>query len=932
MQIVERRVYRGPNQYARFKVIRMTLDLGPLEDYPSATIPGFTDQLLDWLPTLHEHGCSYGEPGGFVRRLREDDGTWMGHILEHVAIELQALTGAGVTFGKTRGTGQSGQYHVVYSYEEERVGLAAADLAMEMIHHAIPEALRGDAKVRDDFNFEEELDDLITYAQRRQFGPSTASLIRAAEARDIPWLRLNDYSLVQFGHGKYQKRIQATITSETRHIAVEIASDKEETNDLLTAIGAPVPRQKLVQSARRAVRAAESLGYPVVVKPYNANHGRGVSLNLRSAEEVEAAVDKAKEHGRSVLVEQMIEGFDHRMLVVDGTLIAVSKRVPGHVVGDGQRTIAELVDEVNQDPRRGVGHEKVLTRIEIDYQAKRLLEAADYTEETVLEAGEVFYLRSTGNLSTGGTAIDMTDLVHPDNREMAQRAARAIGLDVAGVDFITPDITRSYREIGGAICEVNAAPGFRMHVAPTEGTPRDVAGPVMDMLFPKDTPTRIPIAALTGTNGKTTTARMLAHIMKMSGATVGLTTTDGVYVDGQRTASGDMTGPHSAQMVLRDPKVDTAVLETARGGLLRSGLGYSSCDVGCVLNISSDHLGLKGVDTLEQLAEIKRIVVEVARDCAVLNADDMHCLKMASHTDAERIAYFTMDPRNPLVLQHIEAGGLAIVLEQGIKGQMITLYDDGLDLPLLWTHLIPATMEGKALHNVQNALAAALMAYAMGTKVDNIRQGLRTFDTSFFQVPGRMNVYDEHPFKVILDYGHNPAAIQAMINLSLRLDVEGRRLCVISAPGDRRDEDIRAIARQVAHGNFDQIIIRRDDSRRGRGDEEVPRLIEDELLASGVDAYAIKIIIDEQEAVDAGLRMAQRGDLLLIFGDATTRCWKQIVSFTPADASAADTERTRDVEVALKQEFSSPQLLDLPNLESLIIDERGARLAAEDSD
>ena len=485
------------------------------------------------------------------------------------------------------------------------------------------------------------------------------------------------------------------------------------------------------------------------------------------------------------------------------------------MVGDGQRTIAELVDEVNQDPRRGVGHEKVLTRIEIDYQAKRLLEAADYTEETVLEAGEVFYLRSTGNLSTGGTAIDMTDLVHPDNREMAQRAARAIGLDVAGVDFITPDITRSYREIGGAICEVNVMPGFRMHVAPTEGTPRDVAGPVMDMLFPKDTPTRIPIAALTGTNGKTTTARMLAHIMKMSGATVGLTTTDGVYVDGQRTASGDMTGPHSAQMVLRDPKVDTAVLETARGGLLRSGLGYSSCDVGCVLNISSDHLGLKGVDTLEQLAEIKRIVVEVARDCAVLNADDMHCLKMASHTDAERIAYFTMDPRNPLVLQHIEAGGLAIVLEQGIKGQMITLYDDGLDLPLLWTHLIPATMEGKALHNVQNALAAALMAYAMGTKVDNIRQGLRTFDTSFFQVPGRMNVYDEHPFKVILDYGHNPAAIQAMINLVSRLDVEGRRLCVISAPGDRRDEDIRAIARQVAHGNFDQIIIRRDDSRRG---------------------------------------------------------------------------------------------------------------------
>ncbi|MBM65887.1 MAG: cyanophycin synthetase [Myxococcales bacterium] len=932
MDIVERRVFRGPNHYARFRVIRLTLDLGPLEDYPSATIPNFNAQLLAWMPSLNEHGCSYGEPGGFVRRLQEDGGTWMGHILEHMAIELQGLTGAGVTFGKTRGTGLDGQYHVVYSYEEERVGLAAADLAVEMIHQAIPEALRGGAKIRSDFNYEEELDDLITFAQRRQFGPSTASLIRAAEERDIPWLRLNDYSLVQFGHGKFQKRIQATVTSETRHIAVEIASDKEETNDLLTAIGLPVPRQKLVRSVRRAIRAAQSLRYPVVVKPYNANHGRGVSLNLTSPEEVEAAVGKAKEHGRSVLVEQMIEGFDHRMLVVDGELVAVSKRVPGHVVGDGTSTISELVDKVNEDPRRGVGHEKVLTRIELDYQANRLLEGAGYTAETVLEDGEIFYLRSTGNLSTGGTAIDLTDVVHPDNREMAQRAARAIGLDVAGVDFITPDITRSYREIGGAICEVNAAPGFRMHVAPTEGKPRDVAGPVMDMLFPPGTPTRIPIAALTGTNGKTTTARMLAHIFKMSGATVGLTTTDGVYIDGQRTAAGDMTGPHSAQMVLRDPKVDTAVLETARGGLLRSGLGYSSCNVSAVLNVANDHLGLKGIDTIEQLAEVKRTVVEVARDCAVLNADDILCLKMAAHTEARRIAYFTMDPTNPLVLQHIEAGGLAIVLEQGIKGQMITLYDDGLDLPLLWTHLIPATMEGKALHNVQNAMAAALMAYAMDIKVDNIRQGLRTFDASFFQVPGRMNVYDEHPFKVILDYGHNPAAVLAMVNLVARLDVEGRRLCVLSAPGDRRDEDIQEIARNVAAGPFDHIILRRDDARRGRGDDEIPRMLYDELLAAGVEADRLEVIVDEEEAVNSALERAKRGDLLLIFGDASTRCWKQIITHQPAERDN-EAPSTADGDIGpVLAELSTPQGLDLRAFEALVIDERGARLAAEEAD
>ncbi len=932
MDIVERRVFRGPNHYALFRVIRLTLNLGPLEQYPSATIPGFNDQLLAWLPSLNEHGCSYGEQGGFVRRLREDEGTWMGHILEHMAIELQGLTGAGVTFGKTRGTGLDGQYHVIYSYEEEQVGLAAAELAVEMIHQAIPESLRGGAEIRSDFNFEEELDELITFAQRRQFGPSTASLVRAAEERDIPWLRLNDYSLVQFGHGKFQKRIQATVTSETRHIAVEIASDKEETNDLLTAIGLPVPRQRLVRTVRRAVRSAESLGYPVVVKPYNANHGRGVSLNLTTAQEVEAAVEKAKEHGRSVLVEQMIEGFDHRMLVVDGELIAVSKRVPGHVIGDGQSSISELVDRVNEDPRRGVGHEKVLTRIELDYQANRLLEGAGYTADTILDKGEVFYLRSTGNLSTGGTAIDLTDVVHPDNKEMAQRAARAIGLDVAGVDFITPDITRSYREIGGAICEVNAAPGFRMHVAPTEGKPRDVAGPVMDMLFPPGVPTRIPIAALTGTNGKTTTARMLAHIFKMSGATVGLTTTDGVYIDGQRTAAGDMTGPQSAQMVLRDPKVDTAVLETARGGLLRSGLGYSSCNVGAVLNIANDHLGLKGIDTVEQLAEVKRTVVEVARDCAVLNADDILCLKMAAHTEADRIAYFTMDPTNPLVRQHIQAGGLAIVLEQGIKGHMVTLYDDGLDLPLLWTHLIPATMEGKALHNVQNAMAAALMAYAMDMKVDNIRQGLRTFDASFFQVPGRMNVYDEHPFKVILDYGHNPAAVLAMVNLVARLDVQGRRLCVLSAPGDRRDEDIREIARNVAAGPFDHIILRRDDYRRGRGEDEVPRILYDELEASGVDPERLQIIINEEEAVESALNQASQGDLVLIFGDATTRCWKQIITHQPADQENEEPAQDSLAISPVLAELSTPQGFDLQAFEDLVIDERGARLAAEESD
>ncbi|WP_434422414.1 cyanophycin synthetase [Nannocystis pusilla] len=891
MQILERRVYRGPNLYAHFPVIRMNLDLGELEQWPSATIPGFVDGLLEALPSLQQHTCSYGDAGGFVRRLREDSGTWLGHVLEHVAIEIQVLTGAKVSFGKTRSTGATGQYYVVYEYEEERVGEAASDLALDLLHSLLPDGFEGRRSVPDGFDFKSRLEDLIAFAQKRQFGPSTASLVRAAERRDIPWIRLNDQSLVQFGHGRYQKRIRATVTSETRHIAVEIASDKEETNKILGDLGLPVPRQHLVRTADRAVAAANRLGFPVVVKPLDANHGRGVSIDLQSEAAVRAAFDKAQEHSNSVIVETYIPGFDHRMLVVAGELIAVAKRVPGHVVGDGERTIAQLIEQVNSDPRRGIGHEKVLTRIELDYQARRLLELKGYTADTVPAAGEEVYLRSTGNLSTGGTAIDLTDVCHHDNREMAVRAAKAIGLDICGIDFITPDITRSYREVGGGICEVNAAPGFRMHVAPTEGTPRNVAGPVMEMLFPPGTPSRIPIAAVTGTNGKTTVCRMIAHIHKMSGATVGLCTTDGVYIDGERTVVGDMTGPVAAQMVLRDPLVDLAVLETARGGLLRAGMGYRACNVGAVLNVTSDHLGLGGIDNLDQLAELKRIVVEVARDCAVLNADDEHCLRMADYTQATRIGYVTMSPKHDLVRRHIRAGGLAVVLEEGINGDMITVYDRGSHIPLLWTHLIPATLEGKALHNVQNAMFATCVAYAMGVKLENIRQGLRTFDSTYFQAPGRLNVFEELPFKVILDYGHNPAAVRAMASLVSRLDVKGKRVCVLAAPGDRRDADIAEIARHAAPA-FDQFIIRQDDGLRGRASGEIADLLRTGLLQAGVAEAKIQIILDEQRSIDAALAACDQGDLLLIFGDNISRCWKQIVRFredrfAPANRAAA---------------------------------------------
>jgi cyanophycin synthetase len=815
----------------------------------------------------------------------------MGHILEHVAIELQNVAGEAVTFGKTRSNDVPGHYDVIYQYEQEDVGLEAGRLGITLLLSLLPPELRPAGAVPPDFDFAGERDEFIRFAQRRALGPSTMSLVRAAEERRIPWIRLNDQSLIQFGHGRFQQRIQATVTSRTPHIAVELASDKEETNRLLANLGLPVPRQRLVQSAEDAVSAAERVGYPVVVKPFNANHGRGISIHLSSPEQVMTAFGVAREHSRSVIVESFITGDDHRMLVINGELVAVSRRVPGHVVGDGVRTIEELVDEVNSDPRRGIGHEKVLTRLVFDHQAETMLARKGYSPVTVPAAGERVFLRSTGNLSTGGTATDVTDLVHPDNAEMATRAIKAIGLDVGGVDFLTTDIAESYKDIGGAICEVNAAPGFRMHMAPSEGRPRDVAGPVMDMLFPPGTPVRIPIASITGTNGKTTTARMLAHIQKLAGHHVGLTSTDGVYIDGQRTVAGDMTGPVATRMVLSDPLVDVAVLEIARGGLLRAGMGVRHCDVGAVLNVKSDHLGLRGIGTLDDLAKVKRIVVEVARDTAVLNADDPLCLKMADYTEAKHLCYVTMDPTHLLVGEHIKAGGRGVVLESGIKGQMITIYDHGAHIPLLWTHLIPATLEGRATHNVQNAMFAAAMAFSMGLKLEDIRHGLRTFDTTFFQAPGRMNIYDEHPFKVILDYGHNPAAVEVMCNLVERLEVAGRRICVLSAPGDRRDEDVRDIGR-IAAGHFDRYICRRDDTLRGRRPDEVPNLLRESLLAHGVAPEQVVMIPDEQAANDTALREAQPGDLLLIFADAITRSWKQVIQFQP-EAPARPVERTR---------------------------------------
>ena len=895
MRVVEARAFRGPNIYAYRRVIRMTLDLGELENYPTTRLGDFTDRLIETIPTLHEHTCSYGVHGGFVRRLRE--GTWLGHVIEHIAIELQCLAGTPVSYGKTRSTGdKEGEYYVVYSYVEEQIGFLAAHLALRLVDSLLPENLRGVERLdrlipvelagfdgTKPFDYQAELDELISVAQDLALGPTTQSIVDEAARRGIPALRLNSQSLVQLSYGKYQKHIVASTTPLTSNIAVEMASDKELTVRLLGDVGLPVPRNVLARSVDEAVAAAERLGFPLVTKPLDVSHGRGVSLNLNSADEVRWGYEQAAIYTKYVLVEQFLAGKDYRVLVINNKVVAAAERVPAHVVGDGVHTISELVDIVNADPRRGLGHEKVLTRITINQQAERLLEQAGFTMNTVLPAGQIFHLRSTANISTGGTAIDRTAEIHYTNSEIARRAARIIGLDIAGIDFITPDITKPIDEVGGGIVEVNAGPGFRMHLQPSEGTPRNVARPVIEMLFPEPEPARIPIIAITGTNGKTTTSRMVAHMLKLDGKCVGLTTTDGIYIDGELYKAGDTTGPWSARMVLKDPTIGAAVLETARGGILREGLGFDRCDVGAVLNVRADHLGLRGINTLEELARVKQLIVEVVRNdgFSVLNADDPHTWAMRDVAEGQ-IIYFSAagaDGGAERLGPHIAAGGCAVVAQPGVKGEMIAIYDGDQYIPLMWTHEIPATFEGQARFNVYNALAAAAIGHALKLRVETIRHALGSFSTTFFQNPGRLNVYDEHGFRVIMDYGHNPDALTNMAAMLSQMRKRYKRVIgVLGGTGDRRDEDIIQLG-ELAAGMVDHLIVKQDENLRGRPSGEAAGLIREGAMRGGLSERNITVVLPEPEAVDAALRMAQPRDLVVVFADLINDVWQQITSF-----------------------------------------------------
>jgi cyanophycin synthetase len=894
--VVERAIYRGPHLYSHLPMIRIQLDLGHLEIYPSDRLPGFADALMALMPGLAAHGCSYHEAGGFERRLRE--GTWLGHITEHVALELQTMAGQAVSRGKTRSVkGRPGHYNMLFAYRDEEVGVRAGAHALRLVCHLLPRELQGlrglDILKAGDweaepFDLNIALADLKRLVDVRSLGPTTRSLVEEAERRGIPVLRLDENSLVQFGYGSRQRRIRASITSQTSHIAVETAGDKALTKRFLLEAGLPAPKGVVVRTAEGAVAAAAGFNGPVVTKPLDANHGRGVSVGLTGPDEVHRGFEHAAQHGRRVVVEEMLHGRDHRFLVVDGRVVAVAERLPASVVGDGRSRIEDLVALENENPKRGAGHEKMMTRITIDDHVIDCLAKQAMSLESVPSAGEQVLLRATANLSTGGSAIDRTETAHPDNVAIAEQAAALIGLDVAGVDFVLPDVTKSVRETGGGIVEINAAPGFRMHLEPSIGLPRSVAAPVLRSLFPRGSAGRIPIFAITGTNGKSTTTRMLARILRATGLNLGLTSTSGIYFNDRLIIAADASGPKSARMVLRNPKVDAAVFEVARGGMLREGLGFDVCDVGAVLNVTEDHLGAKGVETLSDLAAVKSIVVESVRrrGHSVLNADDPLTVGMQRHARGSPV-FFSMrggEDMAPFLQKHVAEGGLAVIHEPTVRGGDIIIYRDGERALLMSAGDIPATLHGAARFNVENALAAVAMAAAHGVDPAVIREALSSFSSSYEQNPGRLNFYEGHPFRVLVDYAHNPAGLSALAGLLERLrPAPARKIGMVSVPGDRRDDDIRAVGAAAA-GMFDEIVFRENPDCRGRPRGEISALMTEGAIAAGADPRRLHRIYREQDAAQACLEMADPGDLVVLLPTAVSAIWQRVLEFDPAPA------------------------------------------------
>ncbi|MFL5526760.1 MAG: cyanophycin synthetase [Gemmatimonadaceae bacterium] len=852
LQVSRIRALRGPNYWRLAPVIACDVQLGSLEQVSSADIPGFYERLTEAIPTLAEHHCTRQEAGGFLERLRE--GTHLPHILEHVALELQSLAGCDVSFGRVVPSGDADTWWVIVAYEEEEVGLQSMRDAVKILRACIAEQ---------PVDVEAIVEQLLSLYESVRLGPSTAAVVEEAKRRGIPVRRLNNYSLVQLGLGKNLRRIQATLSDYTSAIAVEIAQDKDDTKRVLGNIGLPVPKGDVARSFERAVEIADEIGYPVILKPLDANQGRGISGQIDNEHALHEAWNEAREFGDRIVIEQYAEGRDHRVLVINGKVVACAERIPARVTGDGSSTIAQLIERENRDPRRGVGHTKTLTKLPADERTTCFLRKQGLTLESVPQNGQVVYLRGTANLSTGGTAVDRTDEMHPDNITACEMAAGIIGLDIAGIDLLTPDISVPFRENGAVIIEVNAGPGIRMHTHPTEGTPRNVGAPIIDMLYPPGTKTTIPVIAVTGTNGKTTTVRLIAHLFRLGDNVVGFTTTDGTYLQNRLVLEGDMTGPFSANIILSNPTVDIAVLETARGGLLRAGLGFDEVDVGVVLNVSADHLGMGGINTLEQLADVKAVVAAVVKreGHAVLNADDPLVYAMRDKSPGDIVLFSTKPEGESEEFEaHLTRNGIGARIEN----DTFVIRRGRLRIPIAPVQDVPLMLGGAAKFQRENILAAIATAYVQGMRYDDIRAGLLSFFPSPSLTPGRLNLMRVQKGRVLVDYAHNPSAISGLMEFAQSIDAS-RRIGVIAAPGDRRDEDLRRVGRLAAH--LDYVVVKEDEDLRGRDPGEAAGLIVDGLRDGGMEDGQYETILGEEEAIVHAMTQMKDNDLVVILAD-----------------------------------------------------------------
>jgi cyanophycin synthetase len=870
MKICSLKVLRGPNQWASFPVLEARVDLGSLEDFPSHTLPGFNDRLMAWLPTMIEHRCSIGERGGFFQRLRT--GTWMGHVLEHVTLELQTLAGTPVGYGRARETATRGVYWVVIEYKEEA-------FAIECLHaaHRLLQAVIDDTP----FDVAAEVVRLRKLLLNVQLGPSTRAIVNAAVARGIPARRLSEGSLVRLGQGAKQRRIIAAETDATSAVAESIAQDKELTRSLLEEGGVPVAVGRPVVDSADAWAAAQEIAAPVVIKPRDGNQGRGVSVNLTTHEEIEQAWHIARAESSAVVVERFVPGADYRLLIVGGRMVAAARRRPPMVIGDGASTVRQLVDRVNEDPRRCGDHAGSLSPIEIDAVALAVLAEQGLDPQGVPEPERAVFLRNNANLSTGGTAEDVTDIVHPDVAARAIDAARIVGLDIAGIDIVADDIAVSLEDQQGAIIEVNACPGLRMHLEPAEGMPRNVGAAIVDTLFPPGDDGRIPVAAVTGTNGKTTVVRLLSHLAAASGATVGTTCTEGVFIGTRTIDTGDCSGPKSARRVLANPAVTAAVLETARGGILREGCGFDFCDVAVVTNIGSgDHLGIDGIDTPERLAWVKGAIVAAVRPgkgTAVLNAADPLVVDMKKWKG--QVVYFALDPQHPIIIEHLAQGGLAATVREG----WIVLCDGPRETRLAHLDRVPLVHGGMASFQVENVLAAAAAAWRLGVPLELVRVGLESFASGASGSPGRFNLLEMNGATVVVDYGHNLGALEQMCGVVERLPA-GRRIAVYSAAGDRRDEDLLAQGRLLG-ATFDRVLVYEDAYVRGRQPGEITRLLSQGIAAaSSGRTQEVASGGTWLEAATKAIETIVAGDVLLLQADSIEQTMAWLASQQTAHA------------------------------------------------